>query len=57
MTRRLWAPGENRERYSAHTATMNFVTSTVLRAEVFSQLKLIFIFIYAFLMEKSLKTT
>jgi len=42
-TKRLWAPGENRERYSAHIANRNFVTSTILRAKVFSQLKLMFI--------------
>ena len=43
MTSRLWAPGENQERFSAHIANKNFVTSTTLRAKVFSQLKLIFV--------------
>ena len=39
-TNRLWAPGENGERYSAHTATTNFVTSTILRAKRFFKLTL-----------------
>jgi hypothetical protein len=47
-TRRLWAPGENGERDSAHTAATNFVTSTILRAKILFKLKLIFLFYEAF---------
>jgi hypothetical protein len=46
--RRLWAPGENGEGYSAHTGTTNFVTSTILRAKRFFKLKLIFILYMSF---------